>query len=85
MGRRRRRSRAGVHSHVHLHGRDPGTIGVREGHAERHGGDAEAVSGCARRCGDGDGDDPRCTDRRGRRGRDHSVRYRAAADAGSGL
>ena len=85
VGRRRRRSGARVDPDVHLHGRDPGAIRLGQGHAERDRGPAEVVPGRARGLGDGDGHDPGRADRRGRRGGDHAVGDRAAADAGGRL
>ena len=85
VGRRRRRPGAGVDPDVHLHGRDPGAIRLRQGHAGRDRGPAEAVPGRAGGLRDGDGHDPGRADRRGRRGRDHAVGDRPAADAGRGL
>ncbi len=41
--RRRRRSGARLDPHVHLHGRHPGAIGLRQGHAGRHRGPDEVV------------------------------------------
>ena len=85
VGRGRQRSGAGVDPHVHLHGRDPGAIGLGQGHAGRNRGPAEVVPGRAGGLRDGDGHDPGGADRRGRRGGDHAVGDRAAADAGRGL
>ena len=85
VGRRRQRPGAGLDPDVHLHGRDPGAIRLRQGHAGRDRGAAEVVPGRAGGLGDGDGHDPGRADRRGRRGRDHAVGDRAAADAGRGL
>ncbi len=85
VGRGRQRSSAGLDPDVHLHGRDPGAIRVGQGHAERDRSSVEAVP--RRACGlrDGDGHDPGGADRRGRRGSDHAVGDRAAADAGGRL
>src|SRR6185369_5713014 len=44
VGRRCRRPGAGIDPDVHLHGRDPGAVGLGQGHAERHRGAAQTLS-----------------------------------------
>ena len=85
VGRCRRRPGARLDSHVHLHGRHPGTIGIGQGHAGRHRDPDEVVPRRARRLRHGHGHHPGRADRRGRRRRDHPVGDRAAADAAGGL
>ena len=82
VGRRRSRSGARLGPDVHLHGIDPGAVGLGQGHAARDRDPAEARArrACGRR--DGDGDDPRGADRRGRRRGGAALGDRAAADAG---
>ena len=85
VGRRRRRPGARLDSHVHLHGRHPGAIGIGQGHAGRHRAPDEMVPRRACRLRHGHGHHPGRADRRGRRRRDHPVGDRAAADDEGGL
>ncbi len=85
VGRRRRRSGARLDSHVHLHGRHPGAIGIGRDMLDATELLMKWCPGGAGRLRHGHGHHPGRADRRGRRCGDHAVGDRAAADAPGGL
>ena len=82
VGRRRRRPRAGLDPHVHLHGLDPGTPGSATIMLHATEVLLKRVPGSPRARRHADGDDPGRSHRHRRRGGGHALADRPAADAG---